>query len=77
MPYKSETGNISLKDEVTNVHEKTVKCDGLPFLSIYENYEKAQAHPAIYLKINKDNKAECPYCGRKFFYKEKREKPEL
>jgi uncharacterized Zn-finger protein len=77
MPHRKEASNLSLKSDVISVYEKTIKCDGLPFLSIYENYEKAQAHPAIYLKVNKDNQAECPYCGRKFLYKEKEETLEV
>jgi uncharacterized Zn-finger protein len=77
MPYKSEAINSSLKSDVVKVHEKIIKCDGLPFHSIYGHHEKEQAHPAIYLKVNKDNKAECPYCGRKFLYKENGRRPEV
>jgi|CryBogDrversion2_8_1035294.scaffolds.fasta_scaffold05487_3 uncharacterized Zn-finger protein len=63
-----------LKQSAINVDKKTVRCDGLPFQFSYEKHRQAQAHPAVYLKINKDNKADCPYCGRIFFYKEKAEK---
>lgn len=65
------------KHQIISIDEKTVKCDGLPFQSLYGHYEKEQAHPAVYLKVNKDNQVECPYCGRKFFYKGKLEKPEV
>ena len=63
-----------LKQSAINVDKKTVRCDGLPFQFSYEKHRQAQAHPAVYLKINKDNKADCPYCGRIVFYKEKAEK---
>ena len=64
-----------LNQETINVDKKTVKCDGLPFQISYEEHGRAQAHPAVYLKIGKDNQVDCPYCGRAFCYKGKSEKP--
>ncbi len=53
--------------EVVEVNEKTVRCDGESLCE--EKSSSSQGHPAVYLKINQDLRAECPYCGRIFIYK--------
>ena len=43
--------------EIQITHTKTPKCDG---------EGGALGHPLIYLKLDRDGKAECPYCDRIF-----------
>jgi uncharacterized Zn-finger protein len=42
------------------VSQRSISCDGGP----------QDHHPKIYLEIDNTNKAECPYCGNIFIYKE-------
>lgn len=55
--------------------EKTVKCDGSFSYPPKQGRTHEHGHPVIYLKINKNNHADCPYCGRKFSYQEASKDP--
>lgn len=48
--------------EVIEVNEHIAKCDGE---SLTEE-KTGSGHPAVYLKIDRNSKVECPYCGRVF-----------
>lgn len=47
-------------NNVILVSKRSVSCDG----------GSEDSHPKIYLEIDDTNKAECPYCGNIFIYKE-------
>ena len=52
------------KEEVVVVHTRHVSCDG---------GQGELGHPKVYIEIKQGvDKVECPYCGKKFEYKDVR-----
>lgn len=47
--------------EYTFSHEKEVMCDGATDVVTLN-------HPRIYLSLQEDDQAQCPYCGKIFIY---------
>ncbi len=47
--------------DVIEVEDRSVGCDG---------GGGSLGHPLVYLTMNEENKAECPYCGQIFVLKE-------
>ncbi|MEM7042733.1 MAG: zinc-finger domain-containing protein [Pseudomonadota bacterium] len=51
---------MQVKAEIITVDSKNIACDG---------GGGQLGHPLVYLAINDDGQATCPYCGQKFVYK--------
>jgi uncharacterized Zn-finger protein len=49
--------------ETVKVHEDTVSCSG---------GRESLGHPRVYLRLNAQGEAECPYCGKLFVREEKK-----
>lgn len=53
-------------ENIKYVNAKTVACEGL-------HPENGMGHPRIFLTIDQDARAICPYCSRIFIYVDKYE----
>ena len=51
-----------MQEKIEMVKERTIYCDG---------DDHIDGHPKIYLEIDESNEVNCPYCNKKFIYKEK------
>ncbi|MCH2548695.1 MAG: zinc-finger domain-containing protein [Alphaproteobacteria bacterium] len=43
--------------EIVQINQKTFHCDG---------GNKVLGHPRVFLNIGRENKVDCPYCGRRY-----------
>ena len=46
--------------EIVQINQKTFHCDGV---------NKVLGHPRVFLNIGRENKVDCPYCGRRYVLK--------
>ena len=52
---------FDMLEKIEIVKERNIYCNG---------DDKIDGHPKIYLEIDKDDEVTCPYCNKKFMYKE-------
>jgi uncharacterized Zn-finger protein len=50
-----------MKEKIEYVTQRTVSCNG---------DSDIDGHPKVYLEIDQTNEVICPYCSKKFVYKE-------
>ena len=51
----------------SDTNTKKVSCDGV-FKEKNGTSNQNSKHPLIYLKVVKNDKVQCPYCGKEFVY---------